>query len=421
MREAIGGGSMSRDRRVAIVGAGPAGARAAELLANRGAEVVLLDPRAPWEKPCGGGLPPPSFDDVPELAELDSVSRRVERVRIELSPDQGVYVRLSRPMRIVARRVLAAWQLERAVAAGAEHLPLRVRAVTKEQGSWRIETDERVVRASYLVGADGAASLVRRVASPDFRIELAPARVAYPGLVEDAPDLVVLRFYDGVAGYLWDFPRPDHRSVGIEVAAGTGWRRADLDAQVDDYRSARDAQATAEGERAGAVIGTAQLGHGDFGGIGGADFALLGDAAGLADPLTGEGIHNALRSAGLLADAWTSGDVLRYPKLARRAFSREFAVARFLRRSLLESGRGVALVRKALTSSVAYATVATLLDALNEHDLGVMPLTGRWLRTLCRKRGGPMEAAGVSSRNGAAPRQADTERGWRGGRDADAA
>ena len=41
---------------VLIAGAGPAGSRAAELLARRGATVVLLDPRAPWEKPCGGGL-----------------------------------------------------------------------------------------------------------------------------------------------------------------------------------------------------------------------------------------------------------------------------------------------------------------------------------------------------------------------------
>lgn len=51
-----------------IVGAGPAGARLAELLAARGVEVLLWDPKAPWEKPCGGGLTAAAVQWVPELA-----------------------------------------------------------------------------------------------------------------------------------------------------------------------------------------------------------------------------------------------------------------------------------------------------------------------------------------------------------------
>lgn len=47
---------MRTDGQIGIVGAGPAGARAAERLARLGADVVLLDPTAQWEKPCGGGL-----------------------------------------------------------------------------------------------------------------------------------------------------------------------------------------------------------------------------------------------------------------------------------------------------------------------------------------------------------------------------
>ncbi|MCR4341777.1 MAG: FAD-dependent monooxygenase, partial [Gemmatimonadaceae bacterium] len=55
------------DAEIAVVGAGPAGARAAELLAREGADVLLLDPRAPWEKPCGGGLTASAFHDFPQL------------------------------------------------------------------------------------------------------------------------------------------------------------------------------------------------------------------------------------------------------------------------------------------------------------------------------------------------------------------
>lgn len=55
---------------IGILGAGPAAARAAELLADAGAELILLDPKAPWEKPCGGGLTAGTLHQVPELAEL---------------------------------------------------------------------------------------------------------------------------------------------------------------------------------------------------------------------------------------------------------------------------------------------------------------------------------------------------------------
>lgn len=56
---------------VAVVGAGPAGSRCAELLAHRGVGVLLLDPKAPWEKPCGGGLTAAALAHTPELHELD--------------------------------------------------------------------------------------------------------------------------------------------------------------------------------------------------------------------------------------------------------------------------------------------------------------------------------------------------------------
>jgi flavin-dependent dehydrogenase len=190
-----------------------------------------------------------------------------------------------------------------------------------------------------------------------------------------------MKFYGGIAGYLWDFPRPDHRSVGIGVPTGT-WQRASLDEEVDRYRDSSEPCDCPGLERAGAVIGTAQLGHGDFSVIAADDFALLGDAAGFADPLTGEGIQNALRSAELFVDAWTAGDARRYPALARRAFGREFAVARFLRRRVFESERGLALIRRALESNIAYAAVSATVNAINEHDGSLLRFLRRSSRAL---------------------------------------
>lgn len=370
---------MRHDAQIGILGAGPAGARAAELLARGGARVMLFDPKVPWEKPCGGGLTPPLFDEIPELMEVQAMSRSIDRVRVEVGPEEGFTVALDRPMWIVSRKALGRWQLERAVAAGAAHIPLRVGAIEKSARGWRLDTGEGSIEVAFLVGADGAASLVRRVAAPDFSIELAPTRVAYPRHPGPASDTVVMKFYEGIAGYLWDFPRPDHRSVGVGVPNGT-WKRASLDVEVDRYRDSSEPCDCPGLERAGAVIGTAQLGHGDFSAIAAADFALLGDAAGFADPLTGEGIQNALRSAELFVEAWASGEVSRYPALARREFAREFAVARWLRRWVFESERGLALIRSALESDVAYAAVVSVVNAINEHDGRLRRFLGRAAR-----------------------------------------
>ncbi len=410
---------MTRREGVGVVGAGPAGARAAELLAERGVDVVLLDPRAPWEKPCGGGLTWSAFAALPELSEILPNARTIEWMRIELGPERGFRVRLDRPLRIVPRETLGRWQLERAVRAGAQHVAAKVDSIRRTPTGWSLRTGAGEVRCSFLVGADGAASLVRRVAAPAFRVELAPTRVSYPAWVGPDTDTVVVRFYDSVAGYLWDFPRLHHRSVGVGVPNRT-WPRTALDAEIDRYRDAGRSCSCSPPRRIGTVIGTAQLGHGDFGAVAGADFALVGDAAGFADPLTGEGIVNAMRSATLLAKAWEGGRADSYPSLSRRSFAREFAVSRAIRRYVLESALGLRWIEAALASPLPYAGLVALLNAVDEHDGRVARLlrraSGTWRRARkapeitgrgprapvpCRCEGGGNDAA--SGRIGRAP------------------
>lgn len=384
---------MKWDADVGIVGAGPAGARAAEILAAHGKEVVLFDPKAPWEKPCGGGLTPPIFEEVPELTELKSRAQRVDFARIEVDPSRGFRVPLDHPVWVLSRRTLSAWQLDRARSAGARHVRTRVRQIGRIQGGWALDTEGDSTRVPLLVGSDGGASLVRRVAAPKMRVELAPTRVAYPARSGPTPDTMVLKFYSGLAGYLWDFPRQDERSVGIGVPNST-WHRQSLDREIDGYRDSSEPCGCPGLERAGAVIGTAQLGHGDFSKLAGDDYALLGDAAGLSDPLTGEGIQNALRSAALFADAVMAGDVRGYAARARSAFQREFAVSRALRHGLLE-GEATRFVQWGIDWNLPWAAMVAMTNAINEHDGGVGRLAIRWARAWRRVRIDPDVAGRV--------------------------
>ncbi|NIP58518.1 MAG: hypothetical protein GWM92_09525 [Gemmatimonadetes bacterium] len=375
------------------MGAGPAGARAAELLAGEGARVLIWDPKAPWEKPCGGGLPASALRNVPELREIVPFAQEIGEVRIEVSAEIGFAVPLERPLYIVSRMTLGRWQLERARRAGAELIREAVRSIERTDHGWRL-TDGSGRRSAIrlLVGADGAASLTRRVASPDLRVELAPTRVAYPSGPGTTPETMVVRFYHQLAGYLWDFPRPDHRSLGIGLEAGT-WNRPRMDREVESYRLSREDCECETPDRAGAVIGTAGLGHGDYSGVGAPHFALLGDAAGFADPATGEGIENALRSARFLADAYAAdGHFESYGPRARAVLEREFRVSRWARKALFDRVLGARLVRKGMEVDWAYAVGAAVANATNEHDPSLLRLLRRVWKTHRRLRRTPGEA-----------------------------
>lgn len=370
---------------IGIVGAGPAGARAAELLAGAGAEVVLLDPKTPWEKPCGGGVTAGTFREVPELRELMPLARRVGEVRLEASGHR-VGVRLDRPLAILPRIELARWQLERATAAGAVFIPRRVRGVGRVNGEWwlRLGEGDDEVRVRRLVGADGAASRVRRTVRPGFRPTLAPTRVAYPDLGDRATDAALFRFVPGLDGYVWDFPRTDHRSVGAGVSGGAASRDG-LDGAVEDYGSEVEGVGLDDAPRAGAVIGTAGREH-VYEDVGDTDWALLGDAAGFADPVTGEGIRNALRSAALLADAYAAdGTFAGYPARAEDAFERGFRLARRIHALLYGGHTAGWLVEAATRSPAVEALVAAVSNGGNEHELAGTML-GRWRSAYRRAR-----------------------------------
>ena len=370
------------DAEVGIVGAGPAGARAAELLGSLGVEVLLWDPKAPWEKPCGGGLTGALLRHLPDLAGVVPEAQRIEVVRLETAAGGSVEIPLEQPLYVISRAGLSRWQLARARSAGAEFLPAAVHGVERASG-WRVRSGsapERRVRC--LIGADGAASRVRAAVSPNVRLELAPTRVAFvPGPGASATRIDI-RFTRGEPGYAWDFARPGHRSVGVVREPGR-WTRAELDAEVDHLRAAANRAEEAPVVRAGAVIATAwfRLRPG-YPEIGAADFALLGDAAGLADPATGEGIHNALCSAELAVEAFaTDRSFASYPRRAAARFEPEFRAARLLRRFLYGHDAAARLVQAATRHTSAYALLVAWMDAANAHDTAVL---GRWLRTYFR-------------------------------------
>jgi flavin-dependent dehydrogenase len=293
---------MSSRGSVAVVGAGPAGSFCAERLARAGFAVTIFDPSHPREKPCGGGVTPGAFERFPELAEIRGAGRPSSVVRMRGPRGKRVLsVELPKPIEIFSRRVLDSLLLERARKAGAELRLERVRRVSVGEINGE--------KFDFVVGADGASSIVRRSLvgeKPGSAASYATAGFHVEGLDERE---IYIEFVREYAGYLWVFPRPGHSSVGIAAPVGRE-NGAKLRARVLELLESRYPGSLAlprEPYAASIPVGG--------GAVAGQRFALIGDAANANDAITGEGIQHALDSAALLASALDEAGPDRAPAL----------------------------------------------------------------------------------------------------------
>jgi flavin-dependent dehydrogenase len=358
---------------VAVVGAGPAGALTAYHLARDGARVSIFDPSHPREKPCGGGVTARALDLLPPAPASDPLPARwVGSCRFESGDGEAVDVALSRPVAVAARKDMDAWLLRRAAEAGAAHVAERVVDVDAKGGLRTAAGRED--RFDLVVGADGASSLVRRrLLGP-----VPPARLTMAlGWFAPGTSPMLVRFTPGLPGYLWLFPRPDHVGVGICAplrAVPTRQLASRLEAEV---ARAFPALVAPEGVGYAHTIPSPSADAASILEIAGERFALVGDAAALADPVTGEGIHYALRSAALLAETLRSGaPPATYARRALEAFGADLLKAAAIRDRFYAPG----FTRRMVAYARASAGLREVLADLVLGDQGYVGLKRRLLR-----------------------------------------
>jgi geranylgeranyl reductase family protein len=311
---------MTCDYDVLIAGAGPAGCAAAFDLARAGRRVLLLDKRTfPRPKACACGLTRKT------LAALRySVEPVIERECSEIvlqqasedAEEREVRVRTRSPICAMAvRERFDAFCLQQTLAAGATLQKIEGIVALRETGDG-IELDvatadgEETLRAAVLIGADGSNGQTRRLSEPSesawytrgFALE---ACVPYAELLPKlpgggAPHDLVFDFAPLHGGYGWLFPKGDHINIGVGAFAP----------EADDTQLKSVTRDLLNGYAA-RRLGVATLPHitGQHLGMGGHAYVprgrvlLAGDAAGLSDPLTGEGIHSAIVSGQAAAAA----------------------------------------------------------------------------------------------------------------------
>ena len=288
---------------VIVVGAGPAGSTCAYRLASAGASVLLLDrARFPRDKPCGGGVTGRAarllpFSIVPVVE--DTVTSVKMRLRYGPWSERGG----GDPLVLMTQRLrLDAYLVERAAAAGAEvREEVKVTAAEAGPDAATVTADGEVLTAETVIGADGVNGTCAKALALGGNQALGVAlegNVAYGRLGDGYRGRAVLELGLVPGGYGWVFPKGDHANIGIGGWEKEGSRlRASLaelcaahGVDVEELEGVRGYRLPLRSPGSTLARGRA---------------ALIGDAAGLVDPVSGDGIFEAFLSGKLAAVAVT--------------------------------------------------------------------------------------------------------------------
>jgi geranylgeranyl reductase family protein len=365
---------------VLVVGAGPAGSATALRLARAGAHVLLADrARFPRDKPCGGGLTGRALKYAPCDVE-PAVEHVVDRFELRLRYGESFQRRGEGPLILMTqRRRLDAHLADRAAEAGAD---FRDDTPVSELEPGETAVSARVggarVRASVVVGADGANGVVAPAVGAEDGIVRGVAlegNVAWGRLDHSR--------YQGVAvvelgvvpgGYGWVFPKRDHANLGVGGWGSEGRKIRDRLARLAAEHGVPLAALTdVKGHR----LPMRRLGTSASSGR----VLLVGDAAGLVDPLSGDGIYEAFVSAKLAAEAILAGDLARYERALAATLDHHAAASWAAKRAM---DRSAAVCFWAARAPGVFRIVAGLLAGEVGHPSEARGLARPPLRLIAR-------------------------------------
>ncbi len=277
---------------VAVLGGGPAGATAAERLARAGLTTIIIDEKLAWEKPCGGGITYKAYSQYPYLIDNDTPKKLVTDTCLAAPKSGSFTMALARPLVIYSRVDLNGMLLKRAETAGAQIEKERVLGLDRTSSGWWIRTRSGRLHADYCVVATGARNPLRDVGT-QYTAQDTMYALGYWVPADQAH--IDIQFLPKLEGYIWVFPRSGHLSVGIcGKSESAQCLRTRLERYMDEKGICRK-----EAKFYGHMLPALESHGWRNNRLAGDGWLAVGDAGGLVDPITGEGLYYAVRSGDL--------------------------------------------------------------------------------------------------------------------------
>ena len=329
---------------VAVLGGGPAGATAAERLARAGLKTIVIDEKLAWEKPCGGGITYKAYSQYPYLIENDTPKRLVTDTLIA-APRSGAFkMSLTRPLLIYSRMDLNRMLLQRAEAAGAEIEKERVLGLDRGSRGWSIRTRSGKLDADYCVVATGARNPLRDVGT---QYTAKDTMYALGYFVPSEQGHIDIQFLPNLEGYIWVFPRAGHLSVGI---CGKGESAQCLRARLERYMEEKGITRK-DAKFYGHMLPALESRGWRNNRLAGDGWIAVGDAGGLVDPITGEGLYYAVRSGDLASQVLLSDETRdKAAEVYRQMITRDFG---------LDLTYGAGLAKRLFCGAICFGAVPT--------------------------------------------------------------
>jgi flavin-dependent dehydrogenase len=380
---------MAAQKPIAIVGGGPAGALAATLLADGGRSVVLFDEKLAWEKPCGGGITHKALEQYPFLRTGGAQTRTVEDCQLISPSGRRVRFHMQHPVAIFSRLALNGLLLERARGAGTDGARVEIRhervtGITGTSGNWQLATPRDEYRASHVILAAGARNALRS----QFLAPMAPGDLMVTAgyFIPGHTSLMQIQFLKEITGYIWVFPRTDHVSAGIAGKMGelpTPELRRTLERWLEEHWLKENGLSLSGATFYSHILPSFRTQSFETLDVCGDGWSMIGDSAGLVDPITGEGLYYALRSAELCAQALLDGQPKGYRDLLAEEVLPELKLAaRASRRFYRGQIFGDSVLEKIVALTAQSATFRELMSDLFAGIQGYRDLRARMYRIL---------------------------------------
>ncbi len=301
-----------------IIGAGPGGASAAYDLAKAGARTLLIEKqKLPRHKTCGGGVTYKVAQCLP-FDITPTVERTINTVVFSYKMAAPVELHSDKPLVYMTRRsVFDNYLTEQAVGVGAQLMDdTKVESLEVTDDTATVRTNGGTFTADWLIGADGATGTVARTLGLMQDVERMPGVESEVEVQADVADYwrdkMALDLGSLRASYGWIFPKDDHLNVGVGgIAFGDDYGQQ-LKRYDADHLKLRVPRQERVRKNFGYVLPLRKVGSPIHKGRA----MLIGDAAGLVEAFTGEGIYWAVRSGQLAAQAITGNDA--NPAVVRR-------------------------------------------------------------------------------------------------------